>query len=155
ATAAGRHEALPDSVIGMVQARLDAEGPEARRVLRAASVFGERFSQGGVAALLGGEAEIPHVGEGLRLLSTRAVGTRAAGPERRGGVMALESTFSHALVREAAYSMLTRDDRVLGHRLAGDWLEGAGASEAMTLAEHFRRGEEPVRALPWYQRAAE
>jgi tetratricopeptide (TPR) repeat protein len=155
ATAAGRHEALPDSVIGMVQARLDAEGPEARRVLRAASVFGERFSQGGVAALLGGEAELSHVGEWLELLSTRELVTRAAGTERRGGVMDLEYTFSHALVREAAYSMLTRDDRVLGHRLAGDWLEGSGASEAMTLAEHFRRGEEPARALPWYQRAAE
>ncbi|HVU52308.1 MAG TPA: protein kinase, partial [Polyangia bacterium] len=155
ATAAGRHESLPDSVIGMVQARLDAEGPEARRVLRAASVFGERFSQGGVAALLGGEAELPHVGEWLELLSTRELVTRAAGTDRRGGAMDLEYTFSHALVREAAYSMLTRDDRVLGHRLAGDWLEGAGATEAMTLAEHFRRGEEPARALPWYQRAAE
>ena len=45
AAADGRSEALPDSVIGMVQARLDAEDPEARRVLRAASVFGERFSR--------------------------------------------------------------------------------------------------------------
>ena len=153
ATAAGRHESLPDSVIGMVQARLDAEGPEARRVLRAASVFGERFSQGGVAALLGGEGELGHAGEWLELLSSRELVARAASAARRGDV---EYTFTHALVREAAYAMLTADDRVLGHRLAGGWLEDAGAtSDAMALAEHFRRGEEPARAVRWYERAAE
>jgi eukaryotic-like serine/threonine-protein kinase len=153
ATAAGRHEALPDSVIGMVQARLDAEGSEARRVLRAASVYGERFSQAGAAALLGGEGELGHVREWLELLSTRELVARAATAERRGDV---EYTFTHALVREAAYSMLTRDDRALGHRLAGAWLETAGATnDAMALAEHFRRGEEPARAVRWYERAAE
>jgi tetratricopeptide (TPR) repeat protein len=152
AAAAGRHEGLPDSVIGMVQARLDAEGVQARRVLRAASVFGERFSCGGVSALLGGESELPDVTEWLELLSGRELVARAATAERRGDV---EFTFTHALVREAAYAMLTQDDRVLGHRLAGAWLEEAGASDVMALAEHFRRGEEPGRAVRWYERAAE
>jgi tetratricopeptide (TPR) repeat protein len=152
ATAAGRHESLPDSVIGMVQARLDAEGIEARRVLRAAAVFGERFASGGVAALLGGEQEQAHVSEWLELLSTRELVARAAATERRGD---FEYTFAHALVREAAYAMLTADDRVLGHRLAGGWLEAAGSSDAMALAEHFRRGGEPARAVRWYERAAD
>ena len=57
-----------------------------------------------------------------------------------------------ALVREAAYAMLTDEDRLLGHRLAGAWLEQAGAADAMVLAEHFRRGAEPVRAARWYER---
>jgi tetratricopeptide (TPR) repeat protein len=57
-------------------------------------------------------------------------------------------------VREAAYAMLTDDDRALGHRLAGAWLEHAGAGDAMALAEHFRRGGEPARAVRWYERAA-
>ena len=51
--------------------------------------------------------------------------------------------------------MLTDDDRALGHRLAGEWLEQAGRSDAMALAEHFQRGGEPARAVRWYQRAAE
>jgi len=34
--------------------------------------------------------------------------------------------FHHALVREAAYAMLTDADRRLGHALAGAWLESAG-----------------------------
>jgi tetratricopeptide (TPR) repeat protein len=57
-------------------------------------------------------------------------------------------------VREAAYAMLTDEDRLLGHRLAGSWLEQAGAGDAMALAEHFRRGGEPARAVRWYERAA-
>ncbi|HVZ75247.1 MAG TPA: protein kinase, partial [Polyangia bacterium] len=152
AAAAGRAEALPDSVIGMVQARLDAEGPQAKRVLRAASVFGERFSWEGVASLLSGALAPSEIAEWLELLGSRELVARAVGAERQGDV---EYTFTHALVREAAYAMLTRDDRVLGHRLAGEWLEGAGAGDAMALAQHFHRGEEPGRALRWYQRAAE
>jgi hypothetical protein len=43
ATVDGAGEALPDTVLGMVQARLDALGPEAKRILRAASLFGPIF----------------------------------------------------------------------------------------------------------------
>ena len=50
--------------------------------------------------------------------------------------------------------MFTDDDRALGHRLAGEWLEQAGGGDAMALAEHFRRGGEPARAVRWYERAA-
>src|SRR5204863_10202224 len=52
-------------------------------------------------------------------------------------------------------AMLTDEDRVLGHRLAGDWLERAGGAEAVVLAEHFERGGEPARAVAWWRRAAE
>src|SRR4051812_49665619 len=39
---------LPDSVLGTVEARLQTLAPEARRALRAASVFGDVFWVGGV-----------------------------------------------------------------------------------------------------------
>jgi tetratricopeptide (TPR) repeat protein len=151
ATAAGRADALPDSVLGMVQARLDAEGPESKRVLRAAAVFGERFSRGAVAALLGGEAEIAEVSEVIERLASHELVARAPTIEGRSGA---EFSFAHALVREAAYAMLTDEDRQLGHRLAGAWLEQAGSGDAMALAEHFRRGDELGRAVPWFERAA-
>ena len=151
ANAAGRADSLPDSVLGMVQARLDAEGGEARRVLRAAAVFGERFSRAAVAALLGGEAHLPEISDAIERLAARELVARAATAD--GGADA-EFSFAHALVREAAYAMLTDEDRVLGHRLAGAWLEQAGSADAMAIAQHFGRGEEPLRAVPWYERAA-
>src|SRR6185436_17976393 len=50
----GPDAALPDTVLGVVQARLDALGAENKRLLRAASVFGDAFWRGGVQAVLGG-----------------------------------------------------------------------------------------------------
>jgi tetratricopeptide (TPR) repeat protein len=58
-------------------------------------------------------------------------------------------------VREAAYATLTEEDRALGHRLAGEWLERTASTDAATLAEHFQRGAVPQRAIRWYCRAAE
>ncbi len=57
-----------------------------------------------------------------------------------------EYTFRHALLREGAYTMLTDEDRVLGHRLAGEWLEQHGEEDPLVLAEHFEQGREGERA---------
>jgi tetratricopeptide (TPR) repeat protein len=152
AVAAGREDALPDSVLGTVEARLDAEGSEAKRVLRAASVFGDRFSKAAVAWLLGGELHRRDVNEWLDALAAHELVTRAGGREASGDT---DYVFRHTLVREAAYAMLTDDDRTLGHRLAGEWLEQHGSSDATAMAEHFRRGGEPGRSVRWYRRAAE
>jgi tetratricopeptide (TPR) repeat protein len=152
AVAAGRDDVFPDSVLGTVEARLDAEGSEAKRVLRAASVFGERFSKAGLAALLGGERHADEAGDWLKMLATRElVGAASIAP----GSADPQYAFRHAIVREAAYATLTEEDRVLGHRLAGEWLERTGYADAATMAEHFLRGAEPVRAIRWYVRAAE
>ena len=43
AVASGARSSLPETVVGMVQARLDALGSDAKRVLRAASIFGQAF----------------------------------------------------------------------------------------------------------------
>src|SRR5262249_26339800 len=65
-----------------------------------------------------------------------------------------ELAFRNALVREAAYASLTDADRMLGHRLAGAWLEAAGEPSARVLAEHFERGGEHLRAAEQYGHAA-
>lgn len=143
-------ETLPDTVIAMVQARLERLEPEARRVLRAAAVFGELFWKGGVEALLSGEDQA-QISDWLNELSKRELVTVRADRKFPGEI---EFTFRHALVREAAYATLTDADRVLGHRLAAEWLQGKGELDAMTLAEHFERGHEPGRAVAFYRRAA-
>jgi eukaryotic-like serine/threonine-protein kinase len=152
ARAEGRYSELPETVLAMVQSRLEDMEPEARRVLRAGSVFGQVFWLGGVSALLGGSAQQALIAEWLGALEAREVITRRAESRFSGQH---EYTFRHALVREAAYAMLTEADRQLGHRLAAAWLEGIGESDASLLAEHFEQGGEPARAIPWWRRAAE
>src|SRR5262249_31875294 len=125
---------------------------EARRILRAASIFGEAFWAGGVAALLGRAERAGTVRERLLDLVEREVLVKR--PESRFPGEE-ELAFRHALLREGAYAMLSDADRVLGHKLAGAWLERAGEGDPMVLAEHFQRGGEPARAVPFYARAAE
>ena len=141
----------PETVLAMVHARLERIGADARRVLRAASVFGGVFWLGGVRALLGGprEAELGHwIAD---LVEREMVSPRAS--SRLSGET--EYAFRHALVREAAYATLTEGDRALGHRLAAAWLEAIGETDPSVLAEHFERGAEPGRAVVWYLRAAD
>jgi hypothetical protein len=148
AAVAGRGGDAPPTVLAMVQARLEGLGPEARRVLRAASVFGQRFWRGGVAALLGGAP----LDRTLAALVEDEVITRSREAKFPGET---EYAFRHALVREAAYGMLTEEDREVGHRLAGRWLAGAGEGDAKVLAECFERGGLRGEAATWYRRAAE
>jgi tetratricopeptide (TPR) repeat protein/tRNA A-37 threonylcarbamoyl transferase component Bud32 len=147
ALAEGPTSELPETVLGMVQARLDALGAEAKRVLRAASVFGATFWRGGASALLGADP-----GDVLaRLAERETIMVRAVAtiPGEQ------EFVFRHALVRDAAYAMLTDADRVVAHRMAGEWLAERRYPDAIVLAEHFARGGEPARAVRWYRRAAE
>jgi len=142
-------ELIPGTVLGSVQARLDALDGPSRRVLRAASVFGQVARLNGVATLLGDAmtGELPTVVHGLveaEVLTTLP----GVSPDE------LLLVFRHALVREASYAMLTEEDRTLGHKLAGEWLERAGERDAMVLAEHFERGGELLRASSAFERAA-
>lgn len=143
--------ALPETVLTMVQARLEALEPEARRVLRAASVFGQTFWRGGIVALLVGDHSHPHVAAWLQELCEREIITRRENTKFRGEP---EYVFRHAFIAEAAYSMLTDKDRSVGHRLAAHWLEKVGESETVVLAEHLERGGEPKRAINFYRRAS-
>lgn len=146
-TAAGRE--LSPTMLAMIEVRLQALDPDARTVLRAGSVFGERFWPAGVQALVGPDVDVRAAierlhGEELLLLRPKS---KFAG--------ASEFAFRHDLVREAAYQMLTDEDRRLGHQLAGIWLQGAGELDALILAEHFEMGGLRERAIPCFASAAE
>lgn len=143
---------LPETILAMVEAHLDRLRPEARRVLRGASVFGQTFWRSGVDVLLGGEARRSQVGDRIgELVDEEVIRWR---PSDRFPAEE-EYAFQHALVRDAAYGTLTDEDRRLGHRLAASWLEAAGETDALLLAEHLVRGGEPARAAGWLVRAAE
>jgi eukaryotic-like serine/threonine-protein kinase len=148
AVAEGKGDALPESVLAMMQARLDRLPADARRVLRAASVFSNLFWASGVAALLGGDEQIA---DQLGFLVDEEVIARRGD---RKFPAEDEYVFRHSLVRDAAYSLLTETDRALGHQAAAAWLEQAGETDAVVLAEHHERGGQPREAAAWYRRAA-
>jgi len=142
--------ALPETIVAMMQSRMAKLAPEARLVLRAASVFGEIFWADGVKALLGSVDSAPDVGRWLRFLQEREFvelkrTSRFASQQ--------EYRFRHALVRESAYAMLTDVDAATGHLLAGTFLEENGESNAALLASHFDLARDATRAAPYHLRA--
>jgi hypothetical protein len=112
--------------------------PEARRVLRAAA-SGETFA-GRRAALLGSRHTAAD-GDWLSELCTRELVTRQPSTKLPGRE---QYAFRHSLLREAAYRMLTPEDRALGHRLAAEWLTDIGESNALLLAEHWDKVARPT-----------
>ncbi len=145
----GHGAQAPGSVVAMLQSRLEALAPELRLLLRAASVFGRTFWRGAVRGLTGVPETL--LDALLDTLAERELVASVAGgrfPDER------EYVFRHELMREAAYAMLTDDDRVLAHRHAAEWLEGVGETDAAAIAEHFEKGAERTRATPFWLRAA-
>jgi eukaryotic-like serine/threonine-protein kinase len=150
--AEGREEGLPEMAQLMVQSRLGALDEPSRRHLRAVSVFGEVCWPGAVAKLLGGTDGASNVRDALLSLVNQELlvkrgGSRFAGED--------EIAFRHALLREGAYSMLSDEDRALGHKLAGEWLEEHGELDAHLLAKHYELGADVRRAMRWCLVAAE
>ncbi|HSQ64905.1 MAG TPA: protein kinase [Polyangiaceae bacterium] len=139
-----RASGSPTAAIAVVETRLSAFEPEARRVLRAASAFGQEFDARGAAALLG-DATAEYVDAWCTWLAEREVLAQRA-PGRW--------FFRQGLVRDGAYAMLTDADRRTAHGLASEWLEREGRAAGSVLAEHYAKAGEPVHAARWLAAAA-
>jgi tetratricopeptide (TPR) repeat protein len=150
AVSAGRRE-LPNTVLAVAQARLDALDERQRRVLRVASVIGATFWRGGVIELLGSRAGIDVDATLDALVRAELVAPRpvARFADER------ELAFRSAVTRDAAYATLTDEDRALGHRLAAGWLERSGERDARVLRGHLERAGLLARAAVCGLRAVE
>ncbi len=142
----GEGDAPPATVLAMLQARIGWLDTGVRRVLRAASVFGECFALEGVRAVLG----VHHEDDGDRSMSELVREEIVEAQRDAPGSYRIR----HALMRDAAYGLLTDDDRRLGHRLAAGWL-AAREGDPAPIAEHHLLGGSADDAAPWFVRAAQ
>jgi hypothetical protein len=124
-------EEISGAVLTVIERRIARLPADARKVLRAASLFGDRFWRSGVLAAAGlDELRVDQTIGVLRdhELVVDAPVSRYDGERELG--------FRHALVREAASAMLTDADRALGHRLVLTWLLARGERDEWLLAAH-------------------
>lgn len=152
AAAEGATDDQPDTIMAMLQARVGLLEPGPRRLLLAASIFGQTFWRTGVGEVLGLAQNAPELDAWLSaLVKQEAIeprpGSRLANEKEYG--------FRHALLREATYTLLLERDRALGHSVVSHFLERKGETEAVVLAEHAQRGGDMDRAATLYARAAE
>ncbi|HEX6664084.1 MAG TPA: AAA family ATPase [Gaiellaceae bacterium] len=133
---------VPESIQGIVAARLDALPPEEKSLLQDAAVIGQEFWGGALAAVSGAGDPVE---ERLHLLERKQFVRR----ERRSSVAdETQYVFLHILVRDVAYGQIPRVERILRHRRAAEWIESLGRPEdhAEMLAHHYSRALELARA---------
>jgi class 3 adenylate cyclase/tetratricopeptide (TPR) repeat protein len=122
---------LPETLQGIIAARLDDLLPEEKALLHSASVVGKVFWTGALG--FDGRAVAP----ALHSLERKGFVRR----QRRSSVAGeTELAFAHALVRDVAYGQIPRAERVRRHCEVAGWIESLGRPEdhAEMVAYHWR-----------------
>jgi len=122
---------LPETVQGLIAARLDGLSPEEKRIVQDASIYGKVFWAGAVDA-----DEDP-----LHSLDRKGILRR----ERRSAVGGeTQYVFRHVLVRDVAYGQIPRAARGEKHVAAADWIESLGRADdhAELVAHHLAAAAE-------------
>jgi class 3 adenylate cyclase/tetratricopeptide (TPR) repeat protein len=125
---------LPESVQGIIAARLDALSEEEKMLLQDAAVVGKVFWLG--AATTVGGAPRRQAEEMLHSLERKEFVQRA----RASSVASdTEYAFRHVLIRDVAYGQIPRALRSTKHERVAAWINGLGRPEerAEMLAHHY------------------
>jgi class 3 adenylate cyclase/tetratricopeptide (TPR) repeat protein len=136
---------LPETVQGIVAARIDLLPPEEKELLQDAAVLGKVFWSDALVSL--GAKEPWQLTETLRSLERKEFVRR----EHRSAVAgATQHVFMHALVRDTVYGQLPRHARAERHLAAAEWIESLpedrSEDRAETLAHHYLTAIELRRA---------
>ncbi len=130
----GLDDAVPASVQGLVERRLDRLGAEERRAVQAAAVLGQRFSAEALTALLGRRRD-----PCLALFEAQLL--------RREGDL-FRST--HALVRVGVRQSIAEPALRALHRKAARWY---AIRDPLRHPEHLEQAADPVAAVAWLDAA--
>ena len=120
----GSRAMVPPTLQGVIAARIDATAPGVKRLLHEASVIGRDFWLDALPTL----ASATEIAEAERrgLLARRA---------RRGPTGSPTFVFRHGLIRDVAYSSLSKAERTRVHDHYSRWLETATSERAQEYAE--------------------
>jgi tetratricopeptide (TPR) repeat protein len=134
AEGADEHMPIPDTIQALIAARIDALPAPAKVVLQRAAVIGRVFWQGAIEQLSDGVDDVEGVLEALLL---RDFVQR----ENRSTISGEQAfRFKHILIREIAYSGLTKSARAELHAAFAAWLHGRGVDELVEIrAYHLDR----------------
>ncbi|MBN1954362.1 MAG: AAA family ATPase [Anaerolineae bacterium] len=144
------HIAIPDTLQGVLMARIDRLEEDTKRTLQIASVIGRAFLYRILAAIAQEELRLDeHI---LTLREEELIRERARAPE-------LEYIFKHHLTWEAAYSGLLRQERRIFHRQVGEALErifpDRREAHLDLLAYHWERAGVPEKAIDYLLQAGD
>lgn len=137
---------VPDTLVGVITARLDRLNDHAKRAVQAAAVIGRQFEFETLKAIYANSDELD--GALIELERRELVREKARTPQR-------VYQFKHALTQETAYDSLLRRQCQDLHLRVAEYLEGTQADRPEEIARHFLKADQPARALPYLVDAGE
>ncbi|MEP7198734.1 MAG: adenylate/guanylate cyclase domain-containing protein, partial [Chloroflexota bacterium] len=146
---------VPDTLQGVIMARIDRLPPAHKRVLQTASVIGRVFQRRVLARVVDGMMDAPLADALSELRRREFIAPSANAPDD-------EFSFTHNLTLDVAYNSLLIAQRKALHKLIGETVEAQFPERldelAATLAHHFEKAESHDKALAYLihagQRAA-
>ena len=141
----GEAPGMPESIHGVIAARLDTLSATDKSFVLDASVIGRTAWIGAVCQL--SERSTGEADEALRRLERKQLLRRVRHSSIKGET---EFQFGHALTTDVAYSQIQRRDRALKHEQTAAWIEalaGERVDKAELLADHYTKALELRRAL--------
>ncbi len=139
---------LPTTLVGLLQARLDALPAAERQAARQASVIGHVFWDDALKAL---DAQAPQALPALQhaaFVKAHDTSDFEGTPERQ---------FDHHLLHQVTYDTLLKAERKLGHGAAARWLQertqGRGAEFLAMTGDHAERAGEIALAIDCFEQA--
>lgn len=141
---------LPDTLQGVLMARIDRLQQETKRILQVAAVIGRSFLYRVLAEITSSEQALDaHLDT---LVNEKMIREQARSPE-------LEYIFKHALTQQAAYDSLLKKERRKFHQqvaLALEQMFPERNDEWLgLLAYHWEQAGEALRAIPYLEQAGE
>jgi tetratricopeptide (TPR) repeat protein len=135
----GGGDRVPETVQGVIAARLDLLEPEDKRLLQRAAVVGRSFTLEQLEPLLNGGGRGP-TGRLRNLVDRDLIHHRGGG----------RHSFKHALIRDVAYESIPRSERARLHLRLAEELERSPEAGCQAIAGHYAAaatlGERAARA---------
>ena len=138
--------AVPDTLTGVITARLDRLDDRSKRVAQTASVIGREFRFDALATLSG---PMEGLDAAIADLQRRElIREKSVVPDR-------VYAFQHALTQETAYASLLLSTRRELHRSVAEQMERQEPERVNDIARHFLEAREEKRALPYLVEAGD
>lgn len=141
---------IPNTLQGVLTARIDRLDEDVKRVLQVAAVIGRVFPRFILGPIVNEPEVLEKALEQLEVADLIEVRTREPEPEYM---------FKHVLTYETAYNSMLNQRRQLIHKQIGDYMSRLywqlGEQYAPIVAEHYVKSETWPRALRYLHRAAE
>ncbi len=141
---------IPNTLQGVLTARIDRLEESVKRVLQIAAVIGRVFPRFVLAPIVNDPEILEKALEELEVAELIQVRTREPEPEYM---------FKHVLTHQTALNSLLHEQRKIIHKQIGDYMSRLywqlGEEYAAIVADHYTKSETWPRALRYLQRAAE